>query len=436
MPVAIVVGTQWGDEGKGKIVDHYASHADIVIRYCGGANAGHTIVLKGKKFKFHHIPSGILYPNKANIIGNGTVLDPKYLLEELQQLIASGIKPNLIISPRAHVVMPYHFILDGAEEGKKGGLAAGTTKRGIGPCYSDKAARFGIRVSEMLEPKLFREKLHTMHTLKTKAIEHVYGIKFDKTEEQIYSEYTKYAQQLAPYVKDTTEFTHSAIAKGKKVLLEGAQATMLDIDHGMYPFGTSSNTSAGGACTGAGIGPTAISEVVGVVKVYTSRVGTGALPTEIFDTTADIIRDKGGEFGTTTGRPRRIGWLDMVTLNYAAQINGLTGLAFTRVDTLSGIDELKICTHYLYKGKKIFTHPPSYTKLSECTPVYKKFKGWKDLGEKGWQNTVKKGYKSLPKETKAYLEFISKSLKVPIYMVSVGPGRENTIVLKDIFRRK
>ncbi|VVC01842.1 Adenylosuccinate synthetase [uncultured archaeon] len=436
MSVAIVVGTQWGDEGKGKIVDYYATHADMIIRFCGGANAGHTIVLKGKKYKFHHIPSGILYPDKVNIIGNGTVLDPKFLLEEINQLIAAGIKPNLTISPRAHVVMPYHFMLDGAEERKKAGLAAGTTKRGIGPCYSDKAARFGIRVSELLEPALFKEKLHTMHELKTKVLSAAYGVKFDKTEAEVHSEYTKYAQQLAPYVHDPTETIHSAIGKDKSVLLEGAQATMLDIDHGMYPFGTSSNTSAGGACTGAGIGPTAINEVVGVVKVYTSRVGSGALPTEIFDTTADIIRDKGGEYGTTTGRPRRIGWLDMVTLRYATQINGLTGLAFTRTDTLSAVPELKVCTHYMYKGVKVLTHPPSYAMLSECEPVYKTFKGWEDLGDEGWKEVAEDGYRALPIETKDYLEFVSKSLKVPIYMVSVGPGREDTIVLKDVFQKK
>ncbi len=436
MPVTVVVGTQWGDEGKGKIVDYYSSRADMVIRFCGGANAGHTIVLGGKKFKFHHLPSGVLYKQTTNILGNGMAIDPKKLIEEIDQLVPLGFHPKIIISPRAHVVLPYHFVLDGAEEEKKGALAAGTTKRGIGPCYSDKAARFGIRFSEFIQPHLFREKLRTMHQLKMRIIEGVYGMHFAKTEDDIYREYLAYAQRLAPYVKDTTELIHGAIEKKKKILLEGAQGTMLDIDHGMYPFGTSSNTTAGGASTGSGIGPTLINEVVGVVKVYTSRVGTGPVPTELIDATGQSIRDKGGEYGTTTGRPRRIGWLDLMTLRYATHVNGLTGLAFTRVDTLSGLDKLKVCTHYSCSGKKIATTPSSPAQLSACTAVYKSFPGWKDIGEAGWKETAKKGYKSLPKEARAYLEFVSKSVGVPIYLVSVGPGREDTIILKDVFKRK
>ena len=436
MAVAVVVGTQWGDEGKGKIVDYYSSRADMVIRFCGGANAGHTIVLNGKKFKFHHLPSGVLYKQTINILGNGMVIDPKKLIEEIDQLTPLGFHPQIIISPRAHVVLPYHFVLDGAEEEKKGALAAGTTRRGIGPCYSDKAARFGIRFSEFIQPQLFKEKLRTMHQLKMRIIEGVYGLHFTKTENDIYLEYLAYARRLAPYVKDTTELIHGAIAKKKKILLEGAQGTMLDIDHGMYPFGTSSNTTAGGASTGSGIGPTLINEVVGVVKVYTSRVGTGPVPTELLDSVGNSIRDKGGEYGTTTGRPRRIGWLALMTLRYATQVNGLTGLAFTRVDTLSGLDKLKVCTHYSCAGKKIAATPSSPAQLSACTPVYKSFPGWKDIGEAGWKETAKKGYKSLPKQARAYLEYVSKAVGVPIYLVSVGPGREDTIVLKDVFKRK
>lgn len=436
MPVVVVVGAQWGDEGKGKVVDYLASRADIVIRYNGGANAGHTIVHNGKKFAFHHIPSGILYPKTANIIGNGVVIDPKKLLEELQKLKDSGIKPNLFISPRAHVVLPYHFVLDGAEEAKKGGLAAGTTKRGIGPCYADKAARFGIRVSEFLDPQMFREKLSTLHLIESRMIEGVYGLHFARTMEDVYQEYSKYAHELRPYVAETNEMTHAAIAKGKKILLEGAQATMLDIDHGLYPFGTSSNTTAGGACTGSGIGPTFIDEVIGVVKVYTSRVGAGPVPTEISDSTADSIRNKGGEFGTTTGRPRRMGWLDMVTLRHAAQVNGLTGLAFTRLDTLSGIPKVKVCTHYILDGKKVFSQPASISQYSRCKPVYREFAGWIDLGPAGWKAAAKKGFSSLPKSAQAYLKFISKSLGVPIYFVGVGASRDEAIVLKDVFKRK
>lgn len=433
MAVAIVVGAQWGDEGKGKVVDHYASKADIIIRFNGGANAGHTIVSGGKKHKFHHLPSGILYPRKKNIIGNGLVVDPKKLLEELSSVEATGIKPNLVISPRAHVVLPYHFVLDGAEEAKKGSLAAGTTRRGIGPCYSDKAARFGIRMGELLEPALFRDKLHVMHRLKTKTLREVYGVDFPQQEDDIHRVYSEYARQLSRYISDPTELIHSSIAKKKRILLEGAQATMLDIDHGLYPFGTSSNTTAGGACTGSGIGPTAIDEVIGVVKAYTSRVGSGPLPTELFDSIGNSIRDKGGEYGTTTGRPRRIGWLDLVTVRYSARINGLTYLAFTRIDTLSGINEVKVCTHYLLDGKKVLLQPSSQSVFSRCKPVYKSFKGWADAGSEGWHKIAKKGYRALPREARAYMEFISKNVGVPIAFVGVGASREDAIVLKEVF---
>jgi adenylosuccinate synthase len=436
MAVAVVVGAQWGDEGKGKVVDCYASQADVVVRFNGGANAGHTIVFNGRKFAFHHIPSGVLYLDKVNIIGNGVVLEPKKFFEELAQLDASGIKPNIKISPRAHLVMPYHLALDGAEEGKKGALAAGTTKRGIGPCYSDKAARFGIRVGELLQPVLFKEKLHTMHELKVKMLKEVYGVDFKQTEEEILKQYTEYGRRLAPFVSDTSEILREALAAKKKILFEGAQATMLDIDHGMYPYGTSSNTTAGGACTGSGIGPTAIDEVIGVVKVYTSRVGSGPLPTELNDSTGQAIRDKGGEYGTTTGRPRRIGWLDIPTVRYASLVNGLTGLAFTRLDTLSGIAKVQACTHYELDGKKLSMPPASYDDIARCKPIYKTFEGWEDIGADGWRKCAKKGFKSLPKEAQAYLSFISKEVGVPIYVIGVGAGREDTIVLKDVFKAK
>jgi len=436
MTFAIVVGAQWGDEGKGKVVDYYASQADIVVRFNGGANAGHTIVSGGKKFAFHHVPSGVLYPDKINIVGNGVVLEPKKFFEELSQLDAVGITPNIKISPRTHLVMPYHIALDGAEEGKKGALAAGTTKRGIGPCYSDKAARFGIRVGELLQPALFKEKLHTMHTLKVKLLKEVYGVDFTQTEEEIYKQYTEYGKKLAPFVAETGEILGDALAKKKKVLFEGAQATMLDIDHGMYPFGTSSNTSAGGACTGSGIGPTAIDEVVGVVKVYTSRVGSGPLPTELNDETGQAIRDKGGEYGTTTGRPRRIGWLDLPTLRYAARVNGLTGLAFTRLDTLSGVKQVKICTHYELDGKKLLTPPANYADIARCKPIYKTFAGWEDVGAEKWRACAKGGMASLSSSAQAYLKFISDEVGVPIYVIGVGAGREDTIILKEVFSKK
>ncbi|MEM4634257.1 MAG: adenylosuccinate synthase [Candidatus Anstonellaceae archaeon] len=435
MPVAVVVGAQWGDEGKGKVVDYYSSKADLIIRYCGGANAGHTIVRGEQKFKLHHLPSGVLYPSKLNIIGNGTVIDPKKLIEEIESIKAKAGKVKLQISPRAHVVMPYHFILDGAEEKSKGGLAAGTTKRGIGPCYSDKAARFGIRVGELLDASLFSEKLKTMHEIKSRIIRYVYGLEFGKTEQQIFEEYCSYAKMLSPFVADTTSTIQSALKEGKKILLEGAQATMLDIDHGVYPFGTSSNTTAGGACTGSGIGPTKIDEVVGVVKCYTSRVGEGPLPTEIFGKTADAIREKGGEYGTTTGRPRRIGWLDLCTLRYACAVNGLTGLAFTRLDTLSGFESVKVCTHYELDGKKAIFPPHLYKEMERCKPVYRELEGWKDLG-KSWSRVAKKGFSAIPKEAKEYLRFVSDAVGVPIYFVGVGPGRKDAIVLKEVFKRK
>jgi adenylosuccinate synthase len=436
MTVVIVVGAQWGDEGKGKVVDFYAEQADMVVRYCGGANAGHTIVSGGRRFAFNHVPSGALYREKINIIGNGVVIEPKRFFEELSHLISAGCKPIIVISPRAHVVMPYHIALDGAEEVKKGALAAGTTGRGIGPCYSDKAARFGIRIDELVQPALFKEKLHTMHELKVKMLKEIHGVEFNQTEEEIYNQYSEYAKMLTPMIADSGEMILDSIRGDKKVLLEGAQATMLDIDHGMYPFGTSSNTSAGSACTGSGIGPTEIDEVIGVVKVYTSRVGTGPLPTELHDETGQFIRDKGWEYGTATGRPRRIGWLDLPTIKYAAQVNGLTGLAFTRLDTLSGVAKVKICTHYELSGRMLSLPPSSYTEIERCKPVYQTFDGWEDIGAEKWSACTKGGFKSLPNEAQTYLQFISDNVNVPIYMIGVGRDREDTVVLRDAFSKK
>lgn len=436
MAFAVVVGAQWGDEGKGKVVDYYASKADIVVRYCGGANAGHTISFKNRKFAFHHIPSGALYPKKTNIIGNGVVLEPKKFFEEVSQLNEAGIRPKLVISPKAHIVMPYHIAQDEAEEKAKGKLSAGTTKRGIGPCYADKAARFGIRACDLIKPEVLREKIRVMHPLKVRLLKEVYGVEFSQTEKEVFLSYAEYGKRLAPFVSDPCKMLFEAAKKGKNVLFEGAQATMLDIDHGMYPFGTSSNTTAGGACTGSGVGPTAISEVVGVAKAYTSRVGEGPLPTEISGKEADFIREKGKEYGTTTGRPRRIGWIDLPTLRYAASINGMTGLAFTKVDTLSGIPKIKACTHYLLDGEKLDVPPSSYADFARCKPIYAEFEGWGDLTEGGWRKCARKGFGFLPPQAKRYLRYISKQLGLPIYLVGVGPGREDTIVLKDVFKPK
>lgn len=436
MAVVAVVGAQWGDEGKGKIVDYLAEKADVIARFNGGANAGHSVEVGGKKFKFHQMPSGALYKGKQVVMGNGMVLDPKLVLEEIELVKGeTQAEPNLIISGRAHVVLPYHFALDGIEEEKKGKLAAGTTKRGIGPCYSDKAARFGIRIADLLDKKSLKEKIKTIHSLKTKTIEQVYGGKFEQKEEEIYKAYSDYGVKLAKYAGDCSSAINSAIAAKKSILLEGAQGTMLDIDHGLYPFGTSSSTTAGGAATGTGIGPGKINEVVGVVKAYTSRVGSGPLPTEITDATAQKIRDKGGEYGTTTGRPRRIGWLDVVALKYARDVNGLTGLAFTRIDTFAGVSPVKLCIAYELDGKRITAMPQTAEELARCKPVYEEMPGWKDLKPEEWRKICIRGYYAVPDEPKNYMKRISEYLGVPIYIVSVGPGREDTIVIKDVFAK-
>jgi len=433
MPAAVVVGTQWGDEGKGKIIDYLSEKADFVVRFCGGANAGHTIVYQGKKYAFHQLPSGVLYPAKKVAMGNGMVVDPKIVLSELEKLKQDGVTPELLISNRAHLVLPYHYELDGLQEEKKGKYKAGTTKKGIGPCYSDKAARFGIRVGDLLELDSLKNKMHTVHELKTKLLKEVYGKEFERSEDEVYQEFVGYAEKLKPFIADVGVELNDALDEGKKVLFEGAQGTMLCIDHGLYPYGTSSDTSAGGASTGTGVGPSKIDEVVGVVKVYTSRVGVGPVPTELFDETGDKIRERGHEFGTTTGRPRRIGWLDLVTLKHAARVNGLTGIAFTRVDTLASVPELKVCVAYELDGKEITRTPATPEEYARCKPVYKDFKGWEDVGEEKWREIAGKGFEALPKEAQEYLTFVAGFLKLPIYIVSVGPGREDTMVLKQVF---
>jgi len=434
MAVVAVVGAQWGDEGKGKIVDHLAQKADVVVRFNGGANAGHSVEVGGKKFKFHQMPCGALYKGKQVVMGNGMVLDPKLVLEEIEVVKKeTGAEPNLIISGRAHVVLPYHFALDAIEEETKGKLAAGTTKRGIGPCYSDKAARFGIRIADLLDKESLKEKIHTIHAVKTKTIEQVYGGKFTEGEDEIYKACSDYGVKLAKYVGDCSSAVNAAISAKKNVLLEGAQGTMLDIDHGAYPFGTSSSTTAGGASTGAGIGPGKIGEVIGVIKAYTSRVGAGPLPTEITGEIAQKIRDKGGEYGTTTGRPRRIGWLDLPALKYACDVNGFTGLAFTRIDTLAGTTPLKLCVAYELDGKKTTAMPQTVEELARCKPIYEEMPGWKDLPQDEWRKICVKGYFSFPDAPKNYVRKVSEFLGVEPCIVSVGAGREDTIVIKDVF---
>lgn len=427
MSAVVLIGSQWGDEGKGKITDFLAEKADVVVRYQGGNNAGHTVVVDGKEFKLHLIPSGILYPNTTCVIGNGVVIDPEVLLKELAYLKAEGIATEgLRISDRAHVIMPYHNRLDEVEEERKGANKIGTTKRGIGPAYMDKYARVGVRICDLMDEEAFREKLANNLVEKNNLLKKVYdepGFDF----EAMATTYLAYAEQIRPFVTDTSFIINVAVKAGKKVLFEGAQGTLLDIDHGTYPFVTSSHPISGGACVGAGIGPTRISKVIGVAKAYTTRVGEGPFPTELLDATGDEIRTAGHEFGTTTGRPRRCGWFDGVVLRYAERMSGLDAIAVTKLDVLDDVDTVKICTGYEYRGQAFNEFPADLKALAECKPVYIEMPGWK-------QDITKiRDYDSLPKNAKAFLEKLEEVAGVKIAIVAVGPGREQTIVRSEIF---
>ncbi|MBI5212876.1 MAG: adenylosuccinate synthase [Nitrospirae bacterium] len=428
MSTVVIVGTQWGDEGKGKIVDFLTEKADVVARYQGGNNAGHTVVIKTEKYILHLIPSGVLHKNKKCIIGNGVVIDPAALIEEMDGLKKRGINinKNLLISKNAHVIMPYHVAIDKGNESKKGGKKIGTTGRGIGPSYTDKIARLGIRMMDLLDPAVFKEKLSANLSTANVLLENLYKT-VPLSEKEIYKQYMKYAERLAPYIADTDLIINKEIASGKKVLFEGAQGTLLDIDHGTYPFVTSSNTIAGGACTGLGVGPTKIKKVLGVVKAYTTRVGEGPFPTELKDSLGEAIRQKGGEFGATTGRPRRCGWLDILILKHAIRINGLTGLAITKLDILDGFDKLKICVGYKYKGKRYTEFPKEIDVLNNCTPVYETVDGWKEstLGIKDFNR--------LPANAKKYIRTIEKMLDIKVHIISTGQKRDEIIVLKEQF---
>ena len=419
-----IVGTQWGDEGKGKVTDYYAKDSDYIVRFQGGNNAGHTIVLGDKKFKLHLTPSGILRKDKKAVIGNGVVVDPKVLLDELKLLEEKAIDTsNLILSDRAHLIMPYHIAMDELEEKLKGGLSAGTTKKGIGPCYSDKVARFGLRVVDLYNPEAFKNKLSTTVPIKNKVFKAL-GEEVEFDVDDIFNEYIEYGKELEKYVDDTSVVLHEAIQKDENILFEGAQGTHLDIDHGVYPYGTSSNTISAGSSTGTGLGPRFIDEVVGITKAYTSRVGTGPFPTELEDEIGEHLRDKGNEFGTTTGRPRRCGWLDMVMLRFSTRVNSLSSIALTKLDVLAGLDEIKVCTHYIYKGEEIHHFPADIEKLSEFEPVYKTFKGWDEMD---WDEISQKGYDELPDEMKEYIKYIEKETGVPIKLISIGTKRSQTI---------
>jgi len=428
MSSVVVVGTQWGDEGKGKITDFLSENAEVVARYQGGNNAGHTIKFNGETFKLHLIPSGIFYKDKICIIGNGMVVDPKALIQELAYLHEKGITTdNLRISNRAHIILPYHIRLDEVEEESKGANKIGTTKKGIGPAYMDKAARNGIRIADLLEREVFEEKLTRNLEEKNRLLEKIYETSGFKVED-ILNEYYEYGQQIKQYICDTSVTLNDALDDGKRVLFEGAQGVMLDIDQGTYPFVTSSNPVAGGVTIGSGVGPTKITHVVGVSKAYTSRVGDGPFPTELHDEIGDRIREVGREYGTTTGRPRRIGWFDSVVVRHARRVSGLTDLSLNSIDVLTGLDTLKICVAYRYKDKVIEEYPASLKVLSDCEPIYEELPGWEE------DITSCKSLDELPVNARHYVERVSQLTGIPLSTFSVGPDRTQTNIVRSPWR--
>lgn len=423
----VVVGTQWGDEGKGKIVDLLSEYSDYVVRFQGGNNAGHTMVVNGKTIISHLVPSGILQKKKC-FIGNGVVVDPVVLLEEIDYLISNGVDVSsemLKVSNRAHIIMPYHKQIDNAREIKKGDKKIGTTGRGIGPCYEDRATRRGIRFADLLDFDLFTEKVRAIMDEKNFYLKNYFNTETLDPEEVI-SQFLAIKDRLIPYIADVSVILNRGMDEGKKVLFEGAQGTHLDVEHGTYPFVTSSSTVSGNAACGSGVGPCRLNQIIGIVKAYTTRVGSGPFPTELFDEIGDAIQKKGAEFGATTGRKRRCGWLDMVILRNASRLNSLTGLVITKLDVLDELDELKICTGYEYNGEVMEDFPPSIKALENCTPVYETHPGWKQT------TSHLTDYSSFPDNAKKYLSRIEELSGVPIKIVSVGPGREATII-KDKF---
>jgi adenylosuccinate synthase len=432
MPALVVVGAQWGDEGKGKLVDHISERAHVVARYQGGHNAGHTVVIDGEKFVLHLIPSGILHEGKLCVIGNGVVIDPFCLLEEIKCLRERRVRvdnTNLLISRSAHLIMPYHMALETAAENSRGVQAIGTTGRGIGPAYVDKMGRSGLRVADLLRPEAFREKLDANIKFANKILKAVYGTDGFRTEE-VYAKYMECGQKLAPHISDTVVVLNEALSAGNNVLLEGAQGALLDIDHGTYPYVTSSSPGAGGACTGTGIGPTRINGVLGVVKAYTTRVGGGPFPTELQGPLSEQIREKGGEYGATTGRPRRCGWLDAVALKHAVRINGLTGIALTKLDILDGLETIKVCTAYRLAGQKelVEEFPADAAALEKCEPVYEEMPGW------ATSTTGIDNFARLTENAVKYIRWIEKKLSVGVDIVSTGQKRSELITVREQFR--
>jgi adenylosuccinate synthase len=429
MANAVIVGTQWGDEGKAKVIDYLTQKSDLIIRFQGGANAGHTVIANGQKFIFHLVPSGIMYPNKVCIVGNGVVFDCEQFLKEVDELKSYNIsvEGRLFVSDLAHLVLPFHKAQDNASESCMGQGKIGTTGRGIGPAYSDKTSRTGIRVGDLKDWNSFVKKFKACFEFKKRLINTVYQSPFDLDEEKILDQYRLIRERMIPFINDTACYIYEAARKGKSILYEGAQGTFLDIDHGTYPFVTSSNTLAGYACPGCGVGPSMIDHVIGIVKVYTTRVGNGPFPTELNDSLGEMLRKEGGEFGATTGRPRRCGWFDSVMVRKAVQLNGLTRFAFTKLDVLNNMDEIQICTHYEIDGKKVEQFPSDTQILEKAVPIYETVKGWKcDISEC-------KTMKDLPSEASRYISRLQElCYNIPILIVSIGPDRNQTIEVEPI----
>ena len=427
MPATIIVGAQWGDEGKGKATDLLADTTDLVVRYQGGNNAGHTVIVGDEVFKLHLIPSGILYPNVTPVIADGVVVDPRVLLEELDGLEQRGLDPfaRVKISGNAHVIMPYHRELDLLIERRLGSAKLGTTKRGIGPAYADKSARVGLRFQDLFDAKIFRQKLEAALVHKNEQLARIYN-RLPMDAEAIAEEYLGYAERLRPLLADTTDLIHTELEAGRHIILEGAQGTLLDLDHGTYPFVTSSNPVAGGALTGAGIGPRHVDRVIGITKAYVTRVGAGPFPTELFDAVGERMTDVGGEYGTTTGRRRRVGWFDAVLARYANRVNGFTDLFLTKLDVLSEFETLKVATAYRYHGEVYEHFPPHQSIFHHAEPIYQEVAGWKD------DLTEVTAYADLPAEARAYVDLLEEQAQTPITWVSVGPKRSQTLVRRDV----
>ncbi len=427
MPAVVVVGSQWGDEGKGKVANYLALEADVIVRYQGGPNAGHTVVVDDKELQLHLLPTGIIYPDKLSVIGNGVVVDPEVLVQEMEGLAKRGFDmQGLRVSSRAHLIMPYHKLLDALQEEGLGARKIGTTLKGVGPAYMDKSARVGLRVADLMDPDGFRERLSAALKDKNRVIQHFYG-RDPLDPAPIIDSYLQCGDYLRKYVTDTPVLLNQSIRAGKKVLFEGAQGTLLDLDHGTYPYVTSSHPIAGGACIGAGIGPTAIDKVIGVMKAFTSRVGDGPFPTELSDNTGSMIREKGQEYGATTGRPRRIGWLDLAIVRYSAMLSGFTSLAVTRMDILSGMDTVRVAYAYKHKGLTLRDFPDSLRVLQECEPVYRDFPGWPEI------DPACSRMEDLHPNARRYLEFVIEETGVPISIVSLGRERSQTLTLERVF---